>query len=130
MKTERKKPFFTRNLLTALRFIKESRYYIYFSVVIFVFFAIFGALFPIPGFVEQELLKIIQELIKKTEGMDFFQITWYIFWNNTKVSLFAILSGIFLGFIPAIGAMFNGYLIGFISSKSASQEGIFILWRL
>ncbi len=38
--------------------------------------------------------------------------------------------GIFLGFVPLVVAVVNGYVLGFVASKTVAVEGWLILWRL
>ncbi len=132
MKSRRysKKGFFKGNFSLSWKFLKESKDFIYVAVGIFLFFVILGSIFPVPNVLKTELLKLVKELVNSTVGMNFYQITLYIFWNNIRSAFSAMIFGIFFGLVPVIGAIFNGYLLGFVASKSVSQQGILVLWRL
>ena len=54
----------------------------------------------------------------------------YIFLNNLQSSFFGLVLGVFFGIFPIITTIVNGYILGFVSIKVVSVEGIFVLWRL
>jgi stage II sporulation protein M len=111
-------------------FILESKKFILFSVVLFLFCFVLGLLiFPSPEIL-QVIKNLVEELLKQTEGMSFFQLFWFIFSNNLKVSFISMIFGIFFCIVPFLILVSNGYFVGFISSQVVSQEGIFSLWRL
>lgn len=116
------------NFKEGLRFIKESKRYIYFSFLLFFFFGLIGFLFPI--FFKEQILEMIKELISKTYGLSVFELVGFIFKNNLTSSFFAIFLGIFFGLFPIFILILNGYLLGFVSYSVVSQDSIFVLWRL
>jgi stage II sporulation protein M len=89
-----------------------------------------GFFLPAPDSITQQIFKFIEDLILKTEGMNQFQITKFIFLNNLQSSFTSMIFGIPLGIFPLASTMLNGYLIGFVSAISVKTDGIFILWRL
>jgi stage II sporulation protein M len=122
--------FFGRNYSLAKKYLKDSKLFIYYVVVVFFIFALIGFFVPVPSNIEQMLLDLIKEIVQKTQGMNFFELFAYIFVNNTQSSFVGMLFGVFLGIFSMFVAIFNGYLLGFVASKTVSQEGILILWRL
>jgi stage II sporulation protein M len=123
------KKFLKRNYSKSWNFIKESRSYIYFIVIVFFLFVIIGSFITIPAIVEK-IMQFIQEILEKTKDMGFWELTWFILWNNVKVSIFGVLLGIIFGVIPVAFAITNGYLLGFVASMSVRSEGLFSLWRI
>src|SRR3989339_706671 len=102
----------------SLNYIKESKNFIYIVIAIFFFFAFVGFFIPTPDSISEQLLKFIQELMQ------------YIFLNNLQSSFFGLVLGVFFGVFPIITTIVNGYILGFVSIKVVSIEGIFVLWRL
>ena len=123
------KKFFNKNYSKSWDFIKESRTYIYFIVAVFFLFVIIGSFFTVPMLVER-IMQFIQEILEKTQGMGFWELNWFILWNNVKVSFFGFLLGIVFGVIPVAFAITNGYLLGFVASLSVKSDGILSLWRI
>lgn len=111
-------------------YIKESRNFIYITLIIFLLFAFIGAFVPAPEFLEQQILEFIEELLRKTAEMSQGELMSFIFLNNLQSSFFGMIFGIALGIFSAITSVSNGYLLGFVSSRAVYEEGIFVLWRL
>lgn len=111
-------------------YIKESRNFIYITLIIFLLFAFIGAFVPAPEFLEQQILEFIEELLRKTAEMSQGELMSFIFLNNLQSSFFGMILGIALGIFSAITSVSNGYLLGFVSSRAVYEEGIFVLWRL
>lgn len=120
--------FVYRNFRLSLDYLKKAKNYFWFSLILFFCIGIFGYLFPV--FFEEQILKIITELIEKTEGLSGLQLIKFIFINNLKSGFFAMIFGIFLGIVPFIVAIMNGYVLGFVANKTIAIEGILVLWRL
>lgn len=118
------------NYSLSLDYIKTSKNYIYASIIIFAVFTLIGYFTPIPQNIESLLQQFIEELILKTQGMNFSEISLFIFWNNIQSSFMGLVYGIVLGIFPVIAAIANGYLLGYVASESVSIGGIFILWRI
>ncbi len=130
MAKKKTKNFFTENYRKSWEYIKESRNFIYITLIIFFLFAFIGAFVPAPEFLEQQILEFIEELLRKTAEMSQGELMSFIFLNNLQSSFFGMIFGIALGIFSAITSVLNGYLLGFVSSKAAYEEGIFVLWRL
>jgi stage II sporulation protein M len=116
-----------RKIINCLKFIKESKGYIYGTSFLFFFFAIIGFYFPL---MEEQIMRIILELQEMFEGLNLWETISLIFFNNSRASLTAIISGISFGIIPLMIIFSNGYLIGFVSNLVARESSIFELWRL
>ena len=128
MSWDRINKFVSENFRLSLDYLKKTKNYFWFSLVLFFGVGIFGYLFPV--FFEEQILKMIIELIEKTEGLGGLELIRFIFINNLKSGFFAMIFGIFLGIVPFIVAIMNGYVLGFVANKTISIEGILILWRL
>lgn len=130
MKNKKKRFGFKEQYKKSWEFIKISKNFIYFIVILFFSFALLGFFIPAPDSVSGYIMKFIEELLNKTENMSQGELIQFIFFNNLKTSFFGMLLGIFLVFIPALFALFNGYVLGFVSVLSVRAENIFVLWRL
>lgn len=120
--------FIYRNFLIAIDYLKEIKNYIWFSSILFFFMGIIGYLFPI--FFVDSIRRIIEELIKQTEGLDLFGLIRFIMVNNMQSALMGMILGIFFAIIPFGILIVNGYILGFVANKSIGSEGILVLWRL
>ena len=130
LKMKSKKFNLKKEFNKSLNYIKESKNFIYIVIGIFFFFAFIGFFIPTPDSISEQLLKFIQELMEKTSGMNQFELIQYIFLNNLQSSFFGLVLGVFFGVFPIITTIVNGYILGFVSIKVVSIEGIFVLWRL
>jgi stage II sporulation protein M len=130
MARKKTKNFFIENYRKSWEYIKESRNFIYTILIIFLLFAFLGAFVPVPEFLEQQILEFIEELLRRTAEMSQGELMSFIFLNNLQSSFFGMILGIALGIFSAINSIFNGYILGFVSSRAVYEEGIFVLWRL
>jgi|APSaa5957512622_1039677.scaffolds.fasta_scaffold17449_4 stage II sporulation protein M len=122
--------FFKENYSKSWKHLLESKKFIWYAFVLFLISALIGFIFPTPEFLRTYLIEMIQNLTGQLEGLNGFEITRYIFFNNLKASFFAAILGIVFGVFPLFVVLSNGYLIGFVSKIVTAQEGIFVLWRL
>lgn len=120
--------FIYKNFLMALKDLKKIKNYFIFSLVLFFSFSIIGIIFP--HILEDKILELIKSLIVKTEGLNLIELFIFITSNNIQVSFFGMILGIFLGIIPSLALIVNGYVLGFVINRSIASEGIFIIWRL
>lgn len=120
--------FVYSNFKLSLDYIKEIKIYVWFSVILFFGIGILGYMFPV--FFEEQILTMIAELIRQTEGLSVLELIRFIFINNVKSGFFAVIFGVFLGIIPLIITMMNGYVLGFVANKTIAIEGVLVLWRL
>jgi len=112
----------------ALSYLKESRRFIYFAVLLFVLGSIVGFLFP--EVFADYFDEIIKELINKTEGLNTGEVIFFIFQNNILSAFLAVVLGFALGIFPFASIVVNGTLLGYVMSKAIEVEGIFTIWRL
>ena len=111
----------------SLKYLKSSKKYIY--LVAFVFFAssLIGFVFPNYFSFFDDL---IAQLVDKTEGMGFGELTWFIFSNNIVSSFLGLILGVFFGIFSIFNSLFNGILLGYVYNKAASVAGLGIGWHL
>jgi len=121
---------FKQKYVGAWNYIKESRKFIYIIIFFFLIFALIGFFIPAPESITQEIVKLLEELIEKTKGMNFLELSWFIFFNNLKVSFMGMILGIFIGIFPILTSISNGYLLGFVSSFVSDQNGFLSLWKI
>ena len=120
----------------AWNYLKSSRNYIVVVSLLFALFFILGfsLIYIAPPEILDPLLdeirKMIEEIIKESQGKNFIEMWWFIFFNNSSIGFISILGGILFGIFPIIFLISNGVSIGLISSLVASKEGLWTLWML
>jgi uncharacterized membrane protein SpoIIM required for sporulation len=119
-----------KEYINSWKFIKESKYFIWSIIFIFFAFSFIGYFFPVSDSFSDSILKFLEELIKKTEGMSPGQLILFIFFNNIQSSFMGLVLGVFLGFFSILFALFNGYILGFVAVRSVDIGGPFILLQL
>ena len=75
-------------------------------------------------------MDFIKELIGQTKDMSQFDLISFIISNNVKSTFFGIIFGAFFGIFSLVGAITNGYLLGFVSFLSVNDGGILTLWKI
>ena len=125
-----KEGFLQKNFGQGIKYINDSRKFIYSAVIIFLAFALVGYFLPVPDVLSEKILKFVEELLSQTEGMSWSQLLGFIFFNNLQSSFFGMILGIFFGLFSIVALVANGYLIGFVSRIVSEKEGILVLWRL
>ena len=129
-KSGKKEIFFAKKYSECWNYIKESRNFIYAIIGIFFGFSFVSFFLPVPEQIVLQILKFIEEILSKTDGMNQFELTKFIFLNNIQSSFTGMLFGVFLGIFPVVVAMLNGYILGFVALLSVSSDGFSVLWRL
>ena len=114
----------------SLRYLRDSKNFIYLIIGLFFFFLLFGFFIPAPEIIQEKILQFIKELLAETEGMSWSGIMGYIILNNVKSTFFGIFFGILFGVFPLVSAVVNGYLLGFVAMISVENAGFFSLWKL
>lgn len=114
----------------SLNYIKDSRDFIYSVVIVFFIFVLIGFFVPPPEVLAEQILKIIEDLIEKTQDMSQWKLINFIFLNNLKSSFLGLVLGVFLGILPIIFTVFNGYLLGFVALIAVESGGFLTLWRI
>ncbi|MBI2449416.1 stage II sporulation protein M [Candidatus Pacearchaeota archaeon] len=112
----------------AWNYIVNSKRYIYFIVALFVIFLIIGYFLPV--FFVDEVIELVSKIIDETEGMGFFELFVFIFYNNLKTSLISIIAGIAFGIFSIFNTIVNSYLIGFVGRAASEKIGAGVLFRL
>jgi len=126
----RLKRFLINNYKKSWIYIKESKNFIFITMGLFLLFALFGFFIPAPAYISNQITNFINQLLNQTSGLSMSQLISFIFLNNIKTSFFGWILGFFLGIFPAIVAIFNGYVVGFVSATSVKTNGILVLWKL
>ena len=119
------RPFFN-----SWNYLKESKKFIWIIIGIFLVFMLVGFFVPANAAIVEQIMKFIEELLLKIEGLSKFQLIKFILFNNVKSSFFGMAFGILFGIFPVFSSIANGYLLGFVSALSVSNEGFVSLWRL
>ena len=123
-----KSNFFVKNYSACWKFLNESRWYMVFAVGIFALTFLIGFIYPV--FFREEIFSFIAKIIESLEGKTTIELIGFIFFNNLKASLMAIILGIVFGIFPLITGIANGYLLGFVAKETVIKEGMFVMWRL
>ncbi|GIU68370.1 MAG: hypothetical protein KatS3mg001_220 [Candidatus Pacearchaeota archaeon] len=129
-KLRKEKNFFKKNFLKSIDYMKDSKDFIYSSILIFFIFSVIGAFFPTPKSIELRILEILEELLKLTEGMNWQQLTKFIFFNNLKTGFYGFILGVFLGVFSVIVLIVNGYILGYVSIRVIQIDSVLVLWKL
>ncbi len=109
-------------------FIKSLQIYIWIIAILFIVTFFIGILFP--SLFENYVLKVLQEIIKKTKDLGFLDMIRFIFVNNLQSAFLGLFFGMFFGIFPVVMSVINGYFIGFVINKSIAVSGAVVLWRL
>jgi len=123
-----------KNLSTKVQFreaaayIRESKHFIFISIILFVFGAIIGVIFQ--NELAPTINEILKELLNKTFGLNTPEMIFFILQNNLQSAFLSILFGIFLGIFPVVSGIINGVILGYVLSKATEVSGITSWWRL
>lgn len=117
-----------KNFKIAVSDLKKIKTYFWVSFWLFFGIAFFGFLFPV--FFVDEVLKIVEELIKLTEGLGVFGMIRFIMANNIQSAFLGMALGVFLGVPSLVVIATNGYILGIVGRLTVDEADIFILWRL
>ena len=116
--------------LKSFAYIKEARNFIYLVIGLFFVFSLIGFFIPAPEIVSEEVLKFLEELLEKTQGMSQLELILFILINNAQTSFFGMLFGVIFGIIPLISMIGNGYVLGFVGKLAVGEGGVSVLLRL
>ncbi len=106
------------------KYLGKSKKFVWIAVGIFFAFVLVGYFVPAPEYLVEQVMKIFEDILAKTEGMSQGQLIRFLFWNNLKSSFFGIIFGILFGVFPVFVAIANGYVLGFVSEMSVSNFGV------
>ena len=112
------------------QYVKDSKKFIYTIIGIFFLFTFIGFFIPAPQIIQEKIMDFIKELIGQTKNMSQFDLISFIISNNVKSTFFGIIFGAFFGIFSLVGAITNGYLLGFVSFLSVNDGGILTLWKI
>jgi len=127
-KTKKKRRNGKEGLLQeSFSYLKLTRNYIYFAVVLFFVSAFVGFLFP-ENFTFFE--KFLRDLVDKVENLSLLGLMWFIFKNNVTSAFTAVIFGIFLGIFPVMNALINGSVLGYVFSKASAVAGFSVILLL
>jgi stage II sporulation protein M len=114
----------------SLRYLKQSKKFIFTIAGIFLFFAVLGFTFPLPQDIYTQLVNYLKSILSQTDNLSHFELIQFIFINNLKSTFAGIFFGAVIGLFPLFSTMANGYILGFVSSMSVSSAGVMSLWRI
>ena len=130
MKKQKNKFSLKNQYKKSWNYLKKCKNFIWAIVGIFVVFMLIGIFVPAPDFLVEKIMEFIREILAKTEGMSQFEMISFIFLNNLQSSFSGLIFGFIFGIVPVIGAVANGYVLGFVAKVSISEAGILSLWRI
>lgn len=111
----------------AWKYVFESKNYILFAFLAFVFAALIGyAFYDNFRFIDD----IIKNLILTTKDLSGFELVLFILQNNMQTALIGMLLGVVFGFFPFMAAVSNGVVLGYVMRKVSAVAGIGEFWRL
>lgn len=111
----------------SIGYIKESRNYIYFIIVVFLIGGLIGFSFPDQfGFFDV----IIRDLSERVETLGPIELTWFIFQNNLSSAFFGAIAGVIFGIIPVLVSLINGALVGYVYELASSEGGFGVILYL
>jgi len=119
-----------KEYISSWNYIKSCKSFIWSIVLIFFIFSLIGFFITPSDVVSKQIMDFLKELLEKTKGMSALQLIWFIFSNNIQSSFIGLFSGVFLGISSIFIALGNGYILGFVASKSVAVDGILSLWRI
>ncbi len=130
MKKQKKRFDLKKKYLESFSYLKESKNFIWAIVAVFFVFSLIGFFLPVPQTIELQILEMIKQLVEKTANMSALGLIQFIFLNNLQSSFLGLFLGVLFGIFPLIVSLSNGYLLGFVASKSVGLEGILSLWKI
>ena len=130
MRKKREKFNLKKEYKECWEYLKDSKRFIYLVMGIFFVFTILGFFVPAHPLISKQIMKFIEELLIKTEGLSQFQLIKFIFFNNLKSSFFGMILGILFGVFPVLATIVNGYVLGFVAAISVKEWGILSLSKL
>lgn len=104
----------------SIDYLKDTKEYIYISVMIFFVAAFVTFVFPDYFTFFDAFLR---EVFDKTKGLGFFELLWFIFQNNTMTSFVAMILGICFGVVPIFIALINGAILGYVFALTVAIDG-------
>ena len=110
------------------KYLKESRNFVLFALCLFFFSTLFGLLVPV--FLSDTIRKIMEDIVSRTDGMNFLQLAFFILQNNITASLLGLVTGAIFGVMPLVYLFFNGYVLGVVMGKAIPLVGVGVFSRI
>jgi stage II sporulation protein M len=116
----------------AFNYIKESRNYIYSSIILFFIFVLIGFfVIPLNKGLSEIINNSLREILLKTVDLKGIELILFIFTNNLSVALYCIIFGAVLGIFPMLNIITNGSILGYVLAKVYSVTGNFSdFWKV
>jgi len=111
----------------SLSYITKNKKYIY-SVIVIFFASSIITFFNADSFGMFD--DLLSEIADKTEDLDFLEMVWFIFSNNTTSAIMGLFLGAIFGIFPLFNAVFNGAILGYVYAKAVPIAGFLVIWRL
>lgn len=129
-KTSNERRSLKQEYIASFNYLRDSKWYIFFVVALFLFVTVtvFSGLQS--ESLNSVLMDQIKEIILEFEGLNTWQTSLKIFFNNSLASFFGIVFGIFFAIPTIIFIFINGYLIGYVSSLAVDSSGLTSLFAL
>jgi stage II sporulation protein M len=80
--------------------------------------------------INETIKEQLKEIVEQFEGLGLFQTIFKILVNNSLVSFFGIVLGVFFGIVTLSLILTNAYVIGFVARGAVNEAGFGILWTL
>jgi stage II sporulation protein M len=96
--------------------------FILLSGIIFSLFLIIG--YHVSKYLQTSILEQFQEVFKGLTKLSPFELTFFIFLNNSIKSFAAIILGLAFGIVPIIFLVLNGLIIGLVIFEVIKAKGI------
>ncbi len=134
LQKNKKSNLIARSFYDGLKYVHNSRKYIYFIIWTFVLFAVIGLVLPAPASLDSYIKEVLKQIVEKTSGLNAFELIGFILLNNFLVSGLGILFGVIFCFVPFFVSVSNGYILGYVIRtlfvKMGLAEGGTYLWRV
>ena len=103
---------YLKQVRDAWKFIKESKGYFAFVIILMIFGAALGWIYSVQlGLIIDPYLK---ELVDSLSGLNGWSLIVFILQNNLKVAFLGIILGVIFGIMPIINSVANGLVIGYV----------------
>ncbi|HLF53718.1 MAG TPA: stage II sporulation protein M [Candidatus Nanoarchaeia archaeon] len=127
MKNKGKSNAFSQQFRGAMKYLWESKIYLYTITLIFISGIFLGFAFYSQFSFLDELLR---ELVGKIEGLSTSGIILFILQNNLKGAFYGLVFGVLLGIVPIINSIFNGFVLGYVLRGVWIDSGVREFWRI
>jgi stage II sporulation protein M len=125
----KKRGFWKEQYSLSWNYIKETKRYIWFTLLVLVL-GIIVSLFYQPAYLVDWIRKFVETILGNTENLNAGQMIIYILNNNLQSSFYSLIIGVFFGIFPFFSAFANGYVLGFVSEKAVIAAGPLTILKL